>query len=219
MGPSLALVLELLPRTLSSDDGLETQGVGDSGDNSVHGRGGGLAIPELSPVLISDVGLESQGVGDLGELFVQRRGGDLEAVNVGAGFVSAGWPSADGFVVGLESGLPLSVVAPTSEEFIAINAGDGFSQMPALGFSVPFVEEFFGFLPVDSMRKDWEDFYSSLPTDRVGMFDSELLEEAFALPWEVDVLASPSCRDEEASSFGVEINQVVRPSASVKSLL
>ena len=70
------------------------------------------------------------------------------------------------------------------------------------------------------MSKDWEDFYSSLPTDRVGMPDSELLlEEAFALPWEVDVPVGPSCRDEEASSSGVEINQVVRPSTPAKSLL
>jgi hypothetical protein len=66
---------------------------------------------------------------------------------------------------------------------------------------------------------DWEDFYTLLPTDRVGMSDSELLEEAFALPWEVDVSASPSCRDREVSSSGAEINQVVRPSALAKSLI
>ena len=70
LGPSLALVPKLLPGTLSSDDGLEMQGVGDSGDNSVQGWGGGYAVQELSPMLISDVSLESQGVGDLGELFV-----------------------------------------------------------------------------------------------------------------------------------------------------
>jgi hypothetical protein len=92
------------------------------------------------------------------------------------------------------------------EDFIAIDDGDGLAQMLALGFSVPFAEEFFGFLPVGSLSKDWEDFYSSLPTDRVGMSDSELLEEGFALPWEVDVPASPSCRDREVSSSGVEIN-------------
>jgi hypothetical protein len=32
--------------------------------------------------------------------------------------------------------------------------------------------------------------------------DSELIKEAFALPWEVDELASPSCRDKEDSSSG-----------------
>lgn len=111
-----------------------------------------------------------------------------------------------------ESGLSLSVVASTSEDFIA---SDGSSQMPAPGFSVPFAEEFFGFLPAGSLSKDWEDFCSSLPTDRVGMFDSELIKEAFALPLEVDVPASPSCRGKEVSSSEAEINQVVRPSAVV----
>jgi hypothetical protein len=33
------------------------------------------------------------------------------------------------------------------------------------------------------------------------------------------VPASPSCKDKEVSSFGVEINQVVCPSAPVRSLL
>jgi hypothetical protein len=127
----------------------------------------------------------------------------LEAVDVGAGE---------------ESGLPLFVVAPTSEDSMAIVAGDGFSQMSAPGSLVPFAEEFFGFLPAGSLSKDWEDFYS-LPTDREGMSDSELLEEAFALPWEVDVLASSSCREKEVSSSGVEINQVVQPSALAKSLI
>jgi hypothetical protein len=107
----------------------------------------------------------------------------------------------------------------TSEDSMAIVAGDGFSQMPAPSFSVSFAEEFFGFLPAGSLSKDWEDFYSSLPTDREGMSDSELLEEAFALPWEVDVPASSSCREKEVFSSGVEINQLVRPSAPAKSLI
>jgi hypothetical protein len=47
----------------------------------------------------------------------------------------------------------------------------------------------------------------------------ELLEEAFALPWEVDVLVSPSCREKEVSSSGAEINQVVCPFAPAKSLI
>jgi hypothetical protein len=51
------------------------------------------------------------------------------------------------------------------------------------------------------------------------MSNSELLEEAFALPWEVDVPTSPSYRDREVSSSGAEINQVVRPSAPAKSLI
>jgi hypothetical protein len=55
--------------------------------------------------------------------------------------------------------------------------------------------------------------------DREGMSDSELLEEAFALPWEVDVPASSSCREKEVFSSGVGINQVVRPSAPAKSLI
>ncbi|KAE8099823.1 hypothetical protein FH972_017776 [Carpinus fangiana] len=93
----------LLPVSLSSDDGLETQGVGVLGDSFVQGWGSGLAIPKLLPVLISNVGLESQGVGDLGELFVQGRGGDSVAIDIGSGFVSAGRPFAEGSVAGFAS--------------------------------------------------------------------------------------------------------------------
>ena len=181
--------------------------------------GGGSAIPVLLPVLISDVGLESQGVGDLGEFFVQGRGGDSEAVNIGSVFVSMVRPFAEGSIAREEFGLPLFVVAPTSEDFIAIDASDGSSQMPAPDFSIPFAEEFFGFFPVGSLSKDWEDFYSSLPSDCEGMSDSELLAEAFALPWEVDVLVRPSRRNKEVSSSRAEINQVVRPSTPAKSLI
>jgi hypothetical protein len=92
-------------------------------------------------------------------------------------------------------------------------------QTPASGFSVPFVEEFFGFLPAGSLSKDWEDFYSSQGRSSVGMSDAELIKEAFALPWEVDVPVSPSCRDKEVSSSGAEINQEVSPSAPARSLL
>ena len=76
LGPFLASIPELLSMSLSSNVGLETQGIGDSSNTSVQGRGGGLAIPMLSLVLLSDVGLESQGVGDLGEFFVQGKGSD-----------------------------------------------------------------------------------------------------------------------------------------------
>jgi hypothetical protein len=52
------------------------------------------------------------------------------------------------------------------------------------------------------------------------MSDSELIKEAFALPWEVDEPASPSCKDKEASSSGDEGGtQLVRPPAPMKSLL
>jgi hypothetical protein len=98
--------------------------------------------------------LLSQGIGDLGEIFVQGRGGGSVAVDVGSGSVSAVRPFAEGSVAGVEFGLPLSVVASTSEDFIAIDDGDGFAQMPAPGFSVPFAEEFVGFLPAGSLSKD-----------------------------------------------------------------
>jgi hypothetical protein len=96
-----------------------------------------------------------------------------------------------------ESDLALTVVAPP-------DAGDGSSQMSGPGFSVPSAEEFLEFLPAGSMSKDWQDFFSSVHTDWRGLSDSELIKEAFALPWEVDELASPSCRDKEASSSGDE---------------
>jgi hypothetical protein len=206
LGSFLASMPEQVPVFLNSDAGLETQDVGDLGVISVQDRGGGSEVPERSPMLISDVG-------DLGEFSVQVRGGVSEAIDVGSCVVSAGRPCAEGYVAGEESGLPLSVVASTSEELIAIDAGDGFSHKLAPGFSVPVTEEFLGFLPAGSMSKDWEDFYSSMPMDRMGMSDSELLEEVFALPWEVEVPVSPSCRIEEVHSSGV------KSSAPAKSLL
>jgi hypothetical protein len=42
----------------------------------------------------------------------------------------------------------------------------------------------------------------SSPDAGDGSSESELIKEAFALPWEVDELASPSCRDKEDSSSG-----------------
>jgi hypothetical protein len=65
----------------------------------------------------------------------------------------------------------------------------------------------------------------------VGLSDSKIIKEAFALPWEVDVSARiffffffdkcrrESCREEEVSSSGADINQVVRPSAPARNLL
>jgi hypothetical protein len=49
--------------------------------------------------------------------------------------------------------------------------------------------------------------------------DSEIIKEAFALPWEVEVPASQSCKEEYVPSSGAEINQVVRPTAPARSLL
>jgi hypothetical protein len=110
-----------------------------------------------------------------------------------------------------ESDLTLTAVAPP-------DAGDGSSQLSGPGFSVPSAEEFLEFLPAGSLSNDWQDFFSSLHSDRRGMSDSELIKEA--LPWEVDELASPSCRDKEASSSGVEGGtQMVRPPVPLKSLL
>jgi hypothetical protein len=42
----------------------------------------------------------------------------------------------------------------------------------------------------------------SSPDAGDGSSESELIKEAFAFPWEVDELASPSCRDKEDSSSG-----------------
>ena len=46
-----------------------------------------------------------------------------------------------------------------------------------------------------------------------------ILKEAFSVPWEVDVLASPICKDREDTSSGVEDTQVVSPSSLAKSLI
>jgi hypothetical protein len=132
---------------------------------------------------------------------------ELSLVPVDASFIG---PSA---VVGYAS-----VAEPTP--LAVIPAGDGSSQRSGPGFSVPSAEEFLEFLPAGSLSKDWQDFFSSLHSDRRVMSESELIKEAFALPWEVDEPASPSCRDEEASSSGVEGGtQMVRSPAPMKSLL
>jgi hypothetical protein len=129
------------------------------------------------------------------------------------GYASVAEPTPLAVISAEESDLTLTVVAPP-------DAGDGSFQRLGPGFSVPSVEESLDFLPVGSLSKDWQDFFSSLHTDRRGMSESELIKEAFALPWEVDEPASPSCRDEEASSSGVEGGtQMVRPPAPMKSLL
>jgi hypothetical protein len=123
------------------------------------------SFPELLSVTSrSDAGLETQGDGDSGDTSVQGRDGGSAVPDPPPLFSDTGLEAVD-VGAGEESGLPLSVVAPTSEDSMAIVAGDGFSQMPAPSFSVSFAEEFFGFLPTGSLSKDWEDFYSSLPTD------------------------------------------------------
>jgi hypothetical protein len=84
-------------------------------------------------------------------------------------------------------------------------------MMPVPGFPFPSAADFSaGFL-----SRDWEDFFSSRLVDRLGV----PLKAVFAVPWEVDELVSPSCRDNEVTSFGAEDNQVVRPSALAKSLI
>jgi hypothetical protein len=149
-----------------------------------------------------DSGFGGEGL-SIPEFSLQAVGLELSLVPVDAPFVG---PSAvEGYA---------SVAEPTPD------AGDGSSQMLRPGFSVSFAEEFLDFLPAGSLGKDWEDFCSSLHTDRLGLSDSEIIKEAFALPWEVDEPASPSCRDKEASSSGGEGGtQMVRPPAPMRSLL
>jgi hypothetical protein len=172
--------------------------------------------PERSPeLLLMDGSGVDDGIvvetftGTVGDNSAQREGsnGEPPAVGLELSLVPLAVIPAE------ESDLTRTVVAPP-------DAGDGSFQRLGPGFSVPSAEEFLDFLPAGSLSKDWQDFFSSLHTDRRGMSESELIKEAFALPWEVDEPASPSCRDEEASSSGVEGGtQMVRPPAPMKSLL
>jgi hypothetical protein len=172
--------------------------------------------PERSPeLLLMDGSGVDDGIvvetftGTVGDNSAQREGsnGEPPAVGLELSLVPLAVIPAE------ESNLTLTVVAPP-------DAGDGSFQRLGPGFSVPSAEEFLDFLPAGSLSKDWQDFFSSLHTDRRGMSESELIKEAFALPWEVDEPASLSCRDEEASSSGVEGGtQMVRPPAPMKSLL
>jgi hypothetical protein len=178
--------------------------------------------PSTSVPAVSDAGLEPLGFEDLGDSSVQGIGSVPVSVELAGENTLALVTTpveqdpgmADGHPLSAEeSDLALTVVAPP-------DAGDGSSQMSGPGFSIPSAEEFLEFLPAGSMSKDWQDFFSSLHTDRRGLSDSELIKEAFALPWEVDELVSPSCRDKEASSSGDEGGtQMVRPPAPMKSLL
>jgi hypothetical protein len=81
----------------------------------------------------------------LGEIFVQGRGGGSVAIDVGSGSVSAVRPFTEGSIARVESGLPLSVIALTSENFIAIDDGNGSAQMPALAFQSPLWRSLLGF--------------------------------------------------------------------------
>jgi hypothetical protein len=186
--------------------------------------------PERSPelLLIDGSGIDVGNVvetltGTVGDSLVQREGSNSESPAVGLelslvpvdalfivssaveGYASVAEQTPLAVIPVEESALILTVVKPPV-------AGDGSPQMTGPGFSVPFAEEFLDFLPIGALSKDWQDFFSSMHTDRRGMSDSELIKEAFALPWEVDEPASPSCRDKEASSSGDEGGtQMVRP--------
>jgi hypothetical protein len=137
-------------------------------------------------------------------------------------------------VTGLDSGLGPSLVEfpPSLVRVLGVNAGsagDGSTQGDALlpdpGFSIPSAEV----LPVSPQSKEWENYFSLVPAPEscLGVFASELIElmrlsilkEAFSVPWEVDALASPLCRDWEVTFSGVEETQVVCPSSPVKVLL
>jgi hypothetical protein len=115
-----------------------------SGDSGFGGEG--LSVHE-SPS--HAVGLEPSSLpvveSCLGESFVGHSADE--------GFASGDEPTPLAVIPAEESGFPPSVVAPTLEDFIAIDAGDGSSQTPASGFSVPFAEEFFGFLLAGSLSK------------------------------------------------------------------
>jgi hypothetical protein len=166
----------------------------------------------------SDDGLQVMQIGDVVNGYTQGAASEPKWVSVPESPLHTVGLELEGTVSGSEP-TPLAVISAEESGFVPFDAGDGSSQLPAPGFSVPSAEELFGFLPAGSLSKDWEDFYSSLPTACVGLSDSEIIKEAFALPWEVDVPASQSCREKEVSSFGAEINQVVRPSAPARSLL
>jgi hypothetical protein len=95
-----------------------------------------------------------------------------------------------------------------------LSDGNGSTDVAMLlvpGFHFPSTEDF----PTGFLSRDWEDFFSSRPVDRLGAS----LKEVFAVPWEMEEPVSPSCRDNEVTSSGVEDIQVVRPSAPAKSLI
>jgi hypothetical protein len=166
----------------------------------------------------SNDGLQVLQIGDVVNGYTQGAASEPKWVSVPESPLHTAGLELEGTVSGSEP-TPLAVISVEESGFVPFDAGDGSSQLPAPGFSVPSAEELFGFLPAGSLSKDWEDFYSSLPTACVGLSDSEIIKEAFALPWEVDVPASQSCREKEVSSSGAEINQVVCPSAPARSML
>jgi hypothetical protein len=86
--------------------------------------------------------------------------------------------------------------------------------MPVPISPFPSAEDF----PVGFLSRDWEDLFSSTPTERLGVS----LKEVFAVPWEVDEPLSPPCRDYEVTLSGAEdiqVDEPVRPSAPAKSLI
>jgi hypothetical protein len=71
-----------------------------------------------------------------------------------------------------------------------------------LALVTPPVEQDPGMADGHPLPAEESDLALTVVSDRRGLSDSELIKEAFALPWEVDELASPSCRDKEDSSSG-----------------
>jgi hypothetical protein len=71
-----------------------------------------------------------------------------------------------------------------------------------LALVTPPVEQDPGMADGHPLPAEESDLALTVISDRRGLPDSELIKEAFALPWEVDELASPSCRDKEDSSSG-----------------
>jgi hypothetical protein len=135
-------------------------------------------------------------------------------------------------VTGLDFGHgPSSVEFPPSlVRVLCKNAGStgdgstGDALLPDLGFSIPLAEV----LPASPLNREWEVYFSSMPGSEscLGVSTLELtelmrlsvLKEAFSIPWEVDALASPLCRDREVTFSRVEETQVVPPSPA-KGLL
>ena len=100
---------------------------------------------------------------------------------------------------------PASEATPATVASIGYDAGDGFGDgngsvdvatMLVTGFHFPSAEHF----PAGFLSRDWEDFFSSRPANRLGV----PLKKVFAVPWEVDEPVNPSCRDNEVSSSGAE---------------
>jgi hypothetical protein len=215
---------------------VEDVGVKDSGNSPETEATPATACLDALAYSVSEPLPSMCACGSVAEVVEVKDSGDLPATEATPTTACLGVPASSisepSLTVSIRGSVAKDVVvkdfgdAPATEASHATAASTGYDASDGLGvsngsadgakllvpgFHFPSTEDF----PAGFLSRDWEDFFSLRPTNRLGVS----LKEVFAAPWEVDEPVSPSCKDNEVASSGAEDIQVVCPSALAKSLL